>query len=47
MGDDAVAEIPVTRRDLSTKDSALVCLLLTSFAGYLTPNVGNLAVLGA
>jgi hypothetical protein len=34
------------RRDLSVKDSTLICLLLLSFAGYLSPNVDERFVLG-
>jgi len=35
------------RRDLSVKDSTLICLLLISFSGYLSPNVDERFVLGA
>jgi hypothetical protein len=34
------------RRDLSTKDSTLICLLLVGFAGYLSPGVDERSVLG-
>ncbi len=34
------------RRDLSAKDSTLICLLLLSFTGYLSPNVDERTVLG-
>jgi hypothetical protein len=35
-----------TRRDLCTKDSTLICLLILGFAGYLSPNVDERFVLG-
>ena len=35
------------RRDLSVKDSTLICLLLIGFSGYLSPNVDERFVLGA
>lgn len=34
------------RRDLSAKDSTLICLLLLGFTGYLSPNVDERSVLG-
>jgi len=34
------------RRDLSSKDSTLVCLLLLGFTGYLSPHVDERTVLG-
>jgi hypothetical protein len=34
------------RRDLSLKDSTLICLLLLGFAGYLSPNVDERFILG-
>jgi hypothetical protein len=34
------------RRDLSAKDSTLICLLLVGFAGYLSPSVDERLVLG-
>jgi hypothetical protein len=34
------------RRDLSAKDSTLICLLLLGFAGYLSPDVDERSVLG-
>ncbi len=34
------------RRDLSAKDSTLICLLLLGFAGYLSPSVDERSVLG-
>jgi hypothetical protein len=34
------------RRDLSAKDSTLICLLLIGFTGYLSPNVDERSVLG-
>ncbi len=36
-----------TRRDLCAKDSALICLLILGFAGYLSPNVDERFILGA
>jgi hypothetical protein len=36
-----------SRRDLSVKDSTLICLLLIGFSGYLSPNVDERFVLGA
>lgn len=35
-----------TRRDLSAKDSTLICLLLLGFTGYLSPNIDERSVLG-
>ena len=34
------------RRNLSVKDSTLICLLLLGFAGYLSPSVDERSVLG-
>ena len=34
------------RRDLSAKDSTLICLLLLGFTGYLSPSVDERTVLG-
>ncbi len=34
------------RRDLSAKDSTLICLLLLGFTGYLSPSVDERSVLG-
>lgn len=34
------------RRELTAIDSTLICLLLLSFSGYLSPNVDELSVLG-
>jgi len=33
-------------RELSAKDSTLICLLLLGFSGYLSPNVDERFVLG-
>lgn len=34
------------RRDLSAKDSTLICLLMLGFTGYLSPNIDERSVLG-
>jgi hypothetical protein len=34
------------RRDLSAKDSTLICLLLLGFKGYLSPSMDERSVLG-
>ncbi len=33
------------RRDLSAKDSTLICLLMLGFTGYLSPNIDERSVL--